>query len=287
MHDAKTPSSAHEPPDNEEIYSLGYTPAVIQWMASRTATNHAAFLLPHLSPGMHVLDCGCGPGSITTGLAEVAAPGEAVGVDIEPGQIDLARARATKRGINNVRFEVGNIYQLPFPDNTFDAAFGYTILMQLREPVRALTEVSRVLKPGGVVGFCEPGFDGNLYAPPDAPWIRYWEVFARVVAHNGGNVRVGQHLGTLLYQAGFSRITMSASYECIGTPEIRRQACAFQARLCDEAAFMDQAITLGWLSREERAQISAAWRAAGEQPETFCAGAFCTGVGWQEESPVQ
>ena len=48
--------------------------------AERTADSHAAFLLPHLRPGMALLDLGCGPGSITVGLAAAVAPGPTTGM---------------------------------------------------------------------------------------------------------------------------------------------------------------------------------------------------------------
>jgi ubiquinone/menaquinone biosynthesis C-methylase UbiE len=76
-------------------------------LAGRSVEVNAGFLLPHLRAGMHVLDCGCGPGSITLGLAVAVAPGEVVGIDIEPSQIDLARTRAEQQGCSNVRFDVG------------------------------------------------------------------------------------------------------------------------------------------------------------------------------------
>ena len=59
----------------------------------------ARFLLPHLRAGMRLLDCGCGPGSITVGLAEAIASGEAVGIDIEPTQLAFARAHAAEKGV--------------------------------------------------------------------------------------------------------------------------------------------------------------------------------------------
>ena len=55
-------------------------------MALRTASQEAAFFLPSLRPGIRVLDLGCGPGSITLGLAEAVDPGEVVGVDLQPNK---------------------------------------------------------------------------------------------------------------------------------------------------------------------------------------------------------
>jgi hypothetical protein len=54
-------------------------------MATLTAGEEAAFFLPNLRSGMHLLDVGCGPGSITVGLAEVVAQGTLVGIDLEAG----------------------------------------------------------------------------------------------------------------------------------------------------------------------------------------------------------
>src|SRR5919202_1984497 len=93
-------------------------------MRQRTAAADAAFFLPHLRRGARVLDVGCGPGSITVGLAEAVAPGEVIGVDAEPLQIERAEALAEGRALANLRFEVANAYELPYPDASFDARYG-------------------------------------------------------------------------------------------------------------------------------------------------------------------
>ena len=96
-------------------YSQRDNPAIEAWFARRTASREAAFFLPHLHPGMQILDVGCGPGSITLGLAEVVAPGKVVGIDLQPMQIEQARALAVERGVDSVRFEVAEAYRLPLP----------------------------------------------------------------------------------------------------------------------------------------------------------------------------
>src|SRR5215207_3754614 len=101
---------------SREAYSQANNPAFDAQLSARTATREAAFFLPHLRPGMRLLDVGCGPGSITLGLAAALAPGEVVGVDLRPEPLAQARAEASRRGIANVRFEVGSAYALPFPD---------------------------------------------------------------------------------------------------------------------------------------------------------------------------
>lgn len=67
------PDDAH---NRETTYTIGYGSEPHAMMTRRSAGNAAAFLLPHLRPGMRLLDCGCGPGTITLGLAEAVAPGK-------------------------------------------------------------------------------------------------------------------------------------------------------------------------------------------------------------------
>jgi ubiquinone/menaquinone biosynthesis C-methylase UbiE len=62
---------------------------------------------------MQVLDCGCGPGSLTIDLAEHVAPGNVIGIDVEAVSLNRARDLAQSRGISNVRFEQADVYALP------------------------------------------------------------------------------------------------------------------------------------------------------------------------------
>src|SRR6185503_5237822 len=112
---------------------------------------------------MRVLDVGCGPGTITLGLAQLVAPGEVVGIDLQPSLIERARALAATREQTNARFEIADVYGLPFADECFDAAFGNGVLMHLAEPVRALAQIRRVLRPGGIIGIRDPDFGAVLY----------------------------------------------------------------------------------------------------------------------------
>src|SRR5438067_12665250 len=84
-----------------EVYTHGYCERVVGLMARRSLTGTLGFLLPHLKPGMRVLDCGCGPGSITADVAELVAAGQVIGVDIEPGQVGAGRRRAGGRGVGD------------------------------------------------------------------------------------------------------------------------------------------------------------------------------------------
>jgi SAM-dependent methyltransferase len=263
----------------EGIYTWGYSAASTQLMASRTAAVHAGFLLPYLRSGMRLLGCGCGPGTITVGLAEAIAPGEAMGIDIEAAQLEFARTHAAEKAVANVRFEVGDICRLSFPDSAFDAVFGHTILMQFQDPSRALAEFRRVLKPGGIAGFREPIFSSNLAEPPDSAQHELLKLFARVLTHNGGVIDIGRCVPGLLQATGFDILTMSASFSGGWTPEAKRAQCELLAQLCEEADFIKQAIALGWIRSDDQATMMSSLRADAKDPVYFFATAWREIVG--------
>ena len=138
-----------EPPSSS--YTMGYSEEFRQLLNRRSAETHAKHLLPHLRPGLRVLDFGCGPGTITVGLAKAVEPGKVHGIDMAESQISLARSAAEAGGHTNVTFHVGSVLELPFEDNSFDAAHCHAVLMHVPDTQAALAEVKRVLKPGGIV----------------------------------------------------------------------------------------------------------------------------------------
>ena len=107
-------------------------------MRFRTAERSCAFFRHHIGSGSRILDCGCGPGSITVGLAQWASDGQTVGIDIGAEQLDGAHARARDLGVTNVAFRQGDIFALPFEDDSFDVVFSQTVLYHIPDPVRAL-----------------------------------------------------------------------------------------------------------------------------------------------------
>lgn len=196
-----------------ESYTLGYTQTALDFVSRRTLKSHGAFFLPYLRPGMTVLDCGCGPGSITLGIAERISDGTVVGIDISESQVELGRQSAAERGIGNVRFRQGSAYELPFPDASFDAVFSNALLEHLREPARALREFRRVLRPGGRVGVSGPDWDGFLYSPPWEKLTAAIRAYTEIQNRNGGDTLLGRKLLELLREAGFVEIKAQARYE--------------------------------------------------------------------------
>jgi ubiquinone/menaquinone biosynthesis C-methylase UbiE len=198
----------------ENRYMPGYGTAILDFFRQRTADTHGAFFLPHLSAGLRVLDAGCGPGSITLGLARKIAPGQVTGVDIEGSQFAKAAEQARHEGLN-VEFRVASVYDLPFPSHSFDAVFSHAVMSHLSDPPAALREFHRVLKPGGVAGVRAGDLGGLLIdAESDAP-ARGFEAYIEQQRKNGGDPQVGRKIGRLLRAAGFDVLRFGATYEVI------------------------------------------------------------------------
>src|SRR5260370_19490073 len=166
---------------------------------------------------MRVMDVGCGPGTITVGLAEVVAPGRVDGFDLQPALVKRARAIASERRVQNVSFSVANVYKLPFSARTFDAVFANAVLMFVSNPLAALTEIRRVLRPGGVVGLRDPDLCGKFLVPTTPLVQPCLELRIRVRKHDGGEAFRGpDHRGPVLPRV-FTRAPAIASGFTAGT----------------------------------------------------------------------
>jgi ubiquinone/menaquinone biosynthesis C-methylase UbiE len=263
--------------NNREEYTMGYGPAAVALMGARSAQTHAAFFLPHLKSGMKLLDCGCGPGTVTLGFAQIVAPGSAVGTDIEPSQMVLATKTAAERSVANVRFEAANIYELPFEDSSFDAVFMSALIGNLREPTRGLREAYRVLKPGGVIGVKEFDHGGDIVYPNEPAMAKYDELYQRLRAENGHNGESGRMIGALLLEAGFSDLTMSATYETLSNPNVLQSAAQVFIGLLEES-WSDAFTSRGWATAADIQAMREAWLRFAEFPGALFVAAWCEAV---------
>jgi ubiquinone/menaquinone biosynthesis C-methylase UbiE len=271
-------SGSSGPP--RESYTHGYGRAVQQSMFQRTAETHASFLLPYLHPGLDVVDCGCGLGSITIGIAERVAPGRVVGIDIAETQVGTARSLANDRGLTNVQFEIGTIYELPYPDGSFDVAFAHTVLEHLGDPLRALREMRRVLRPGGVVAVRDTDWASIVIAPTVPRVRRCIDLVARAMVHRGSSPYYAPQQRRLLLEAGFERTEGFAFTERQATPESTRYWGNFAADYLDGPSPADIILSQEWVDRAELDAIKSELRAWGERPDAYYAALDCAALGW-------
>lgn len=235
--------------NSETKYTHGSN-ADFSGISSRTATSHAHFLLPHLKSGDKLLDIGCGPGSITLGLAEAVAPQQVIGVDIGQEFVDTAKANAKSAGTNNVEFAVGNALDLDFADDTFDVVFAFALLEHIPEPANALTEWKRVLKPGGIIAVGSSAVSKHVY-PPDSPWGRVFDFYMTVWEQNGGHPDLGLVQPKLLEEAGFGELEIGGFFTRFdATGQV-----AFAERI-REPSFKTQAIKGGFATAKQIEDIA-------------------------------
>lgn len=237
--------------DSDRQYTMGYDEDFRQLLNRRSARTHAAHLLPLLESGQRVLDFGCGPGTISLGLAEAVDPGELHGIDMEESQIALARSAAEAGGHGNVSFHVGNVNDLPFDDESFDAAHCHAVLMHIPDIAAALAEVRRVLKPGGIIACRETIVDSSFMEPGSAEVDRAWAVFAQLVSANGGHPQLGKELKRALLSAGFEDVRATFSFDSFGTDEDVEFFYGFVVDWFHSPAVVEAAVRNGLSTAEE------------------------------------
>jgi len=192
-----------------EKYTHGHFGTVVDDHARRTAANSAAFLLPHLKETDLLLDLGCGPGSISLELAEWVA--SVVGIDEAPEAISRAEDDRERRVTDNATFLVGDVYNLDYPDDTFDVVYAHQLLQHLADPVAVLREAYRVLKPGCIVAVRDADYGTMVHDPHDPLIDRWLELYHQIARHNGGEPDAGRRLRGWVAEVGYTDITPTTS----------------------------------------------------------------------------
>jgi SAM-dependent methyltransferase len=192
-----------------ENYINGYDNRTLHFMRRRTLPVFGKFILPLLHDGQHLLDLGCGPGSMTLELAQRVAPkGSVIGVDRYKEQFPQGPFPKL-----NLAFCSMDAHHLEFEPETFDGVFSHALFEHLARPVDALRQAHRVLKKGGFIGLRSPDWGGVILYPDTKEIQKTLAVRLKLQNRRGGNVYAGRHLGPWLKEAGFTSVKVSASYE--------------------------------------------------------------------------
>jgi ubiquinone/menaquinone biosynthesis C-methylase UbiE len=251
----------------DDTYTHGHHDSVLRSHRWRTAENSAPHLLPHLRPGDRLLDVGCGPGTITIDLARRVAPGPTVGIDAAPGVLAEAEAARAGAQVDTLTFHPGDIYALPYPDGAFDVAHAHQVLQHLGDPVAALAELRRVLRPGGLLAVRDGDYGAFVWAPADPDLHRWLELYHQVTAANRGEADAGRHLPAWVRAAGFTDLEVGSSSWVFADPDTRAWWGDLWAERLRASAFGRQALDYGLSDGEEIERLAAAFERWAAHPD--------------------
>ena len=233
--------------------------AVLAQVMSKSTTR----LLDEIgvTDGWNCLDVGSGGGQVSMGLAGLVAPsGSVTGLDIGDTTVLHAADSARELGIENVRFESGDVYALPYQER-FDLAYARLLLCYLVEPVAALRQMAAAVRPGGVVAV-EDIFTDTLRSEPATPALDdLRRVYGATVRANGGDPTIGPRLPTLFRAAGLTDVHASSVVNELRSSEEK----GFLVTLVDSmrAATLDAGVA----SADELDSMKSAIEAAAEDPD--------------------
>lgn len=157
-----------------------------------------------LEPGHHLLEVGCGSGIHAAAVATAVDAVEVTG--LEPDFNFATEAKLRLRGRANARVRIGRAERLQFADDSFDAYYARLVYQHCTEPMAALTEACRVLRPGGRCMIDDIDRGWFMSWPEPAPVRRLWRQVEAAQVAAGGDPFVGRKLAALLRDSGFHAV---------------------------------------------------------------------------------
>jgi SAM-dependent methyltransferase len=251
-----------------DTYTHGHHESVLRAHRWRTAENSACYLLPHLRPGVELLDVGCGPGTITSDFARLVAPGRVVGVDNSDEPLN---ALPVPGGPANLEFRSADAYELPYAGHSFDVVHAHQVLQHLKDPVAALREMRRVCRPGGIVAARDADYAAMTWFP-QLPGLDAWlDLYHRVARGNGAEPDAARRLLSWCRSAGFDDVTGTASAWCFASGPDRDWWAGLWRDRVRMSSFATQAVERGFATERTLESIAQAWTDWATTPDAWFA----------------
>lgn len=251
-------------------YVHGHTEPVLRSHRWRTAENSAAYLLPHLHPGLQLLDVGSGPGTITADLARLVGPVYTTALERTEDALDLTRAELDRRGLSGVRLIAGDVTALELPAASFDVVHAHQVLQHVSDPVMALNEMLRVCRPGGLVAARDADYSSFAWSPPSSALDQWLETYQAVARAIGGEPGAGRFLRNWARQAGAAWVRPSSTTWLYSGQEARWWANLWADRISgSDSDLAKLARDLGLASSAHLEMLASGWRAWGEHPDAW------------------
>jgi len=225
--------------------------------------------MAHLRPGMTVLDLGCGPGTITAGIARLVAPGRVIAVDVEPGVVEIAASNARTQGIENIDFRVMDGYGMALEDDSIDFAHAHQVLQHVSDPVAILSEMARVTKPGGFIAVRDSDYSSFAWYPRLPELDRWMALYQATARGNSGEPDAGRYLLAWAHQAGLTDTTSTSSTWTYPAGDSARWWGAMWADRVLNTTLATQILERGLATSDELRHIHDAWLEWSEDPDAW------------------
>lgn len=193
-------------------------------------------------------------------LARHVDPGPVLAIDVVDDALEEARRHAADAGVDTITFRVAEAYDLEVPDGSFDVVHAHQVLQHVSDPVAVLRELRRVARDDGVVAVREADYAGFTWFPVDPALDRWLALYHAVARGNDAEPDAGRRLLGWALDAGFARVTPSASVWCHATAEDRAWWSGLWADRVRSSAFATQALERGLAGRDDLEELADAWR---------------------------
>jgi len=248
-------------------YLHGHHASVLRSHSWRTVENSCPHLIPYLNdPALQILDVGCGPGTITVDLASRVPNGSVLGIDPSADVIQKARKHAEEKGITNVRFEVGDVFQWKeiqgIQEGAFDVVHAHQVLQHLQDPLSAFKEMKKLTKRDGIVAVRDCDYSAMNHYPEHDGMRKWMDLYISVARHIKCDPNIGKRLHAIAMQAGFPRSNIDSSVGTwtFSTPDEREWWCGLWADRTTKSDYKTRVLESGLGTETDLEEIAQTWK---------------------------